>query len=99
MSEIYRQYESAAAQCADAGGLLELAGASGNSYYRETAERIVTSLCENYMSPDESEALLDHAAYTVPGNEGVDEACIWGDYYFAEALSRLCDGKNFVRFW
>ena len=24
MSEIYRQYESAAAQCADAGGLLEL---------------------------------------------------------------------------
>lgn len=80
-------------------GLLELAEASGNAYYRETAERIVASLCKNYMSPDESEALIDHAAYTVPGNEGVDEACIWGDYYFAEALSRLYDGKSFIRFW
>ena len=51
------------------------------------------------MSDRDSESMLDHAVYSIPDNVGIDEACIWGDYYFTEALTRLADEKSFVRFW
>ncbi len=90
--------DSSAAAIA-ASGLLELAAQSGEQTYQEAAERIVTSLCKHYMSPTEKESLLDHGVYSKPAGRGVDEACIWGDYYFMEALCRLADEEKFVLFW
>lgn len=83
-------------------GLLEideLTGGEKDGYYKKQAEEIILSLCRNYMSDKDSESMLDHAVYSIPDNVGIDEACIWGDYYFTEALTRLADEKSFVRFW
>lgn len=80
-------------------GMLELDKIIGDGKYKTTAEQIIMSLCKNYFSPENHESLLEHGTYSIPDNVGIDEACIWGDYYFAEALARLCDGENFVRFW
>lgn len=80
-------------------GMLELDKIVGDGKYKKTAEKIVASLCRDYFSPEEHESLLEHGTYSIPDNVGIDEACIWGDYYLAEALARLCDGEGFVRFW
>lgn len=83
-------------------GLLEidaLTGGEQEGYYRQKAEKIVLSLCRNYLSDKDAEAILDHGTYSIPDNVGIDEACIWGDYYFTEALTRLAAEKQFIQFW
>ena len=76
-------------------GLLELAQAlplseSLRQTYEAWATAIVTRLGDAYLAPLEgSNALLLHAVYHMPNKAGVDEACIWGDYFYLEALMRL----------
>lgn len=76
-------------------GLLELANAMPLSHearegYASWAWHIVRTLGEHYLAPlDGSNAVLLHAVYHMPNKAGVDEACIWGDYFFLEALMRL----------
>jgi unsaturated chondroitin disaccharide hydrolase len=76
-------------------GLLELANSLPLSdtlreAYASWAWRIVSRLGEDYVAPLEgSNALLLHAVYHMPNKAGVDEACIWGDYFYLEALLRL----------
>ena len=61
--------------------------------YVNAAKRIMNSLIDNYMTTDHTYAngLLLHATYSKPGNNGVDEMNIWGDYFFMEALHRMLD--------
>jgi hypothetical protein len=33
--------------------------------------------------------VLKHAVYHMPNRVGVDESCIWGDYFYFEALVRM----------
>ena len=55
----------------------------------EAADRILASLIENYTPADgESDALLLHGVYNLPGEHGVDEGNLWGDYFYLEALMR-----------
>lgn len=76
-------------------GLLELANALPLSHeardaYASWAWHIVRTLGETYLAPlDGSNAVLLHAVYHMPNKAGVDEACIWGDYFYLEALMRL----------
>jgi unsaturated chondroitin disaccharide hydrolase len=76
-------------------GLLELAQALPLSdALRETYEAwavaIMKTLSEDYLAPlDGSNALLLHGVYHMPNKAGVDEACIWGDYFYLESLMRL----------
>ena len=59
--------------------------------YVNACKRIMNSLIDNYMTvtiPD-ANGLLLHATYSKPGNNGVDEMNIWGDYFFMEALHRM----------
>lgn len=75
-------------------GLLELADQLPHSVwaqrYRDAAREIVESLAAGYApEPANSNALLLHAVYDLPKNVGVDEGCLWGDYYYLEALTRL----------
>ena len=60
---------------------------------REAAVNIMNSLIDNYTTKDipEANGLLLHGTYTKPGNEGVDEMTIWGDYFYMEALHRMLD--------
>jgi unsaturated chondroitin disaccharide hydrolase len=76
-------------------GLLELVKALPISdprrdAYAAWAWRIVKRLGTAYLAPIEgSNALLLHGVYHMPNGAGVDEACIWGDYFYLEALMRL----------
>ncbi|HEY9077593.1 MAG TPA: glycoside hydrolase family 88 protein [Anaerolineaceae bacterium] len=75
-------------------GMLELAKylpAQKAASYRQQALEILKSLVDNYSTRDhpESNALLLHSVYSKPGKHGVDEACLWGDYFYMEALMRV----------
>jgi unsaturated chondroitin disaccharide hydrolase len=76
-------------------GLLELSQAlplsdERRETYEAWAVAIIEMLGNHYLAPLEgSNALLLHAVYHMPNKAGVDEACIWGDYFYLEALMRL----------
>ena len=61
--------------------------------YVKACNRIMNSLIDHYTTKDVPEAngLLLHATYSKPGNNGVDEMTIWGDYFYMEALHRMLD--------
>ncbi|MGE5604181.1 MAG: glycoside hydrolase family 88 protein [Bacteroidota bacterium] len=85
-------------------GLLELVKhlATDDQYrmfYRNAALKILTSLVNQYSvrDSDHSNGLLLHAVYNKPKAEGVDECCIWGDYFYCEALVRMM--KDWSLYW
>ncbi|PLR86374.1 glucuronyl hydrolase [Bacillus canaveralius] len=67
--------------------------------YENAALIMIQSLYENYTTEIDSEAngILKHAVYYKGGGRGVDESCIWGDYYYFEALIRLV--KDWKMYW
>ncbi len=82
---------SAIAAC----GLLELAhwlpDRDKATAYTTEAEKIVQSLFDNYSTRGNptSNAQILHGVYSKPMGQGVDEANLWGDYFYVEALMRL----------
>jgi unsaturated chondroitin disaccharide hydrolase len=77
-------------------GLLELAASLPlldplRAEYEHAAAGIVMTLAEHYANQDAAPGagLLRHAVYHKPNRIGVDESCIWGDYFYLEALVRL----------
>jgi len=52
---------------------------------------MVETLAADYLLPlgEPGGGVLAHGVYHMPNGVGVDEACIWGDYFFLEALVRL----------
>ncbi len=61
--------------------------------YLSAINRIMNSLIDSYLTKDlpESNGLLTMATYSKPGNLGVNEMNIWGDYFYMEALHRMLD--------
>ncbi len=85
-------------------GLLELAKLlptddPGRDLYRKAALTILDSLATNYTAADDPsvDGLLLHAVYHKSSGKGVDECCIWGDYFYLEALARL--RKDWALYW
>lgn len=84
-------------------GLLELAkhlpDGDEKQYYSNAAKKILKSLYDNYSTQNhaKSNALLLHGVYFMKWNIGVDEANLWGDYFYLEALTRLT--KNWNLYW
>ncbi|HWR10549.1 MAG TPA: glycoside hydrolase family 88 protein [Rectinemataceae bacterium] len=77
-------------------GLLELAGHlsvadARKRRFENAAAHIAASLVSSYAARpgDGSNGLLLHAVYSKPAAEGIDECCIWGDYFYLELLARL----------
>lgn len=85
-------------------GLDELAGLVADpaaaDRYRTAARGIVDSLVLRYATaPDgRPQALLRHSVYDMPKNVGVDEGCLWGDYFYLEALTRTIE-PGWVPYW
>jgi unsaturated chondroitin disaccharide hydrolase len=67
--------------------------------YENAALKILKSLIENYTTKNhpESNGILLHAVYSKPGKWGINECCIWGDYFYFEALVRVL--KNWRLYW
>ncbi len=83
---------SAAAIAASA--LLELSSLiEDGEDYRQAATTILANLHKHYTADhDSSNGILLHGVYVKDRGEGGlgdDECCIWGDYFYLEALTRL----------
>lgn len=67
--------------------------------YENAAIKILKSLADNFTSKDcpESNGILLHAVYGKPNGSGIDECCIWGDYFYFEALMRVL--KDWKLYW
>jgi unsaturated chondroitin disaccharide hydrolase len=67
--------------------------------YENAALRIVAALTERYTTSQDpmSNGILRHAVYSKPDHKGVDECCIWGDYFYVEALVRL--SRDWQTYW
>eukprot|EP01034_Spumella_vulgaris_P047107 gene47107-58782_t len=59
--------------------------------YQRAGGGMVQELSSRYLIADGApgSGLLKHAVYHKPQRMGVDESCIWGDYFYFEALVRL----------
>lgn len=81
-------------------GLLELADQSGAGKYREAALKMLESLSKNYANTqiEPRRPLLLEGVYRKPHGIGINEGCIWGDYYYLEALMRVSNG-NWKAYW
>jgi unsaturated chondroitin disaccharide hydrolase len=81
---------SAIAAC----GLMEIAdqlpAGEERDYYMQQARELVQALIVHCAGARPvTSGLLRHGVYHKHGNRGIDEANLWGDYYYLEALARL----------
>ncbi len=79
--------------------ILEVTDKERAAFLRREATDILQHLICNYASlpDDDCDGLLMHATYHLPKGWGIDESCIWGDYFYFEALLRL--GSQFHSLW
>ena len=96
-----RDSSAAAIACC---GLLELSkhlplADPSKRVYENAALSILSSLIDHYTTKEipYSNGLLLHGLQHKPKGLGVDECCIWGDYYFFEALVRVV--KDWEPYW
>jgi len=84
--------DTSAGACA-ASAFVSMAGHVKNGEkYMNAAKEILCDMYERYKS--EGEILLTGATGNKPKNRNVDVGLIYGDFYFLEALRKLCD-KNY----
>lgn len=61
-----------------------------SNLYKDVVYSMMYNLDKNYVSYNSQEdGILKHSCYAVPQGRGVDEFCIWGDYFYFESLIRL----------
>jgi len=75
-------------------GLLELSAQLPSpelqTHYHDAALQILDGLInECTVNVSEGGGLLQHGVYHKPHGRGVDEANLWGDYFYLEALARV----------
>lgn len=85
-------------------GLLELAATLPlldplRADYQQAALGTIETLSAHYVNADSKPGggLLTHAVYHKPHRIGIDESCIWGDYFYMEALVRLT--RTWAPYW
>lgn len=59
--------------------------------YKRKGEEILESLIDHYAAGagEDGNGLLKHSTYGRLLGEGIDEYCLWGDYFYVEALMRV----------
>ena len=60
--------------------------------YLDAAKSILIDMYENYKS--DGDIILTGGTGNLPANRAVNVGLIYGDFYFFEALRKLCD-KNY----
>jgi unsaturated chondroitin disaccharide hydrolase len=64
------------------------------SHAREYADKILDGVTRDYLSKADAECFID-GGQCGPNNNG----CVWGDYFYAEAIMRRLYGKDAPEFW
>ncbi len=68
-------------------------------YYVEIAHKLINGIQNNYTNKDLNvNSFVTGGTYSFPGNNGVNEANLWGDYFYLEALTRL-KNKEWNKYW
>lgn len=64
-------------------------GMCGESYVKK-ADEILEALIDKYAAApeDDGNGVLKHSTYGRLLGDGIDEYCLWGDYFYVEALMR-----------
>lgn len=64
--------------------------------YEKAALKMLKTLSESYTTKKDPKAngLLLHGVYTYKMGTNLDDLCIWGDYYYMEALMRVLRSWN-----
>lgn len=93
--------DTSAAACA-ACGMLEIAKHVPDcekNIYRSLAEKILRSLTDNYsnLDDDTQQEILRGGTSHFPAGAHINTGIIYGDYFYMEAVSRLCGNNNI--FW
>ena len=92
--------DTSAAACAVC-GLLEIAEhceQHQKDMYYKNAVKILKSLTDNYAVLDTSkQEILEKGTGNVPQNDNIEVGLIYGDYFYFEAVERLCGENNL--FW
>lgn len=100
-ADVTRYRDSSAGACAACGLLLlaEQVGETESALYRDAGERMLHSLYTRYGAWDNKneEGLILHGTSHYPEGKNIDVPLIYGDYYFAEGISRLL--KHGELFW
>jgi len=93
-------YRDSSAAAVTVCGLLELAAVDAENAARwiNLAERMLRSLCENYLIRDAKgpSSILRDGARSVPANL-MEHGLIYGDYYFLEALTAFARPEVYQR--
>jgi unsaturated chondroitin disaccharide hydrolase len=98
-----RQERDTSAAAIAASGLFELseslsAGNSDRAAFRNAATALLDILSSRYVDKDPDEdGILRGGVYHRPHGQGVNECCLWGDYFYVEALARQNSGWS--SFW
>ena len=68
--------------------------------YQNAVNAIMKSLITKYTTKniEYSNGLLTEAVYSKPNGSGVDECCIWGDYFYMEVLVRIMK-PEWKKYW
>ncbi|WOO87043.1 glycoside hydrolase family 88 protein [Mollicutes bacterium LVI A0039] len=67
--------------------------------YINMASELVLSVMNNYSNRNlDVDTIVSGCTYSFPQGIGVDEACLWGDYYYLEALTRLSN-PEWKKYW
>ncbi len=89
--------KDASAAAVVASGLIELAeyvDPAKAKTYRDAAEGILRSLDANYRGGEDCPAILIHSTGHKPAGKEIDNAIIYADYYYYEALLRMRRVEN-----
>ncbi|HIT49542.1 MAG TPA: glycoside hydrolase family 88 protein [Candidatus Pelethenecus faecipullorum] len=74
---------------------------SERAYYEQMVHRILRALLDgDYISFSHAtyeDGLVRHCVYAYP-DKGINECCLWGDYFYIELLMKLRK-KDFMLFW
>ena len=97
-SDTSNQERDSSAAAIAVNGLIELSMQSESNYrpfYKGAISAMLRSLSDTYTTKDvASNGILLHGVYNKPGNVGIDECMLWGDYYYAESLMRIINPER-----
>jgi unsaturated chondroitin disaccharide hydrolase len=73
-------------------------GDADRARYEAFVDKAIENLSDSYISENDDEyGVLLHGTYAKPDGRGIDEFCIWGDYFFLEALIRK--NRDWNTYW
>ena len=95
-SKEYEPRDSSAAAII-ACGLCDIYDSTGDTFYKDTAYKILCELYVNYSSANEpdNQGLINHATGNKPQHQNIDISLIYGDYYFAQLADRFSDPDKY----